>query len=119
MPHTVHGQASNITQSWNGVTSNSAVQGGINVAGGTDTDQGDNIIGVIKNLINYLLGFLGLIALVMLLYAGFQLVTARDDAEKYNVALGTFKNAALGIGVIGISWFLVTFIFFVFGLITN
>jgi len=93
--------------------------GGVAVGGGTEQDQQDNILAVFKNVINYALGFLGLIALVMLLWAGFWLVTARDNAEKYKTALSTFKNAALGIALIAVSWFLVTFIFFVLWLVTN
>ena len=40
---------------------------GINV-GGSGTDKGDGIIEIIKRFINYALGFLALIALVMLLW---------------------------------------------------
>lgn len=112
-------QWSTIPGSWQGATSNTSVQWGINVAGGTDVDQWDRIIGVIKNFINYVLGFLGLIALIMLLFGWFKIVTWGSDEAKYQEGVKTLKNAAIGIGFIGISWFLVTAIFFVFGLITN
>lgn len=116
----VNAQAgSNIPTSWDQTTNNTAVQGGINVAGGTDTDQGDRIIQVVKNLINYVLGFLGLIALVMLLFGGFKIVTGGEDEWKVASGFKILKNAAFGIWFIGLAWFLVTFIFFVFWLITN
>lgn len=110
---------STVPSSWDGATNNTAVQGGINVAGGTDTDKGDSIIQVIKNVINYVLGFLGLIALIMLLYGGFKMVTAGGDENGYQEGFKVLKNAAIGIAFIGISWFLVTFIFYVFSLVTK
>lgn len=119
MTPTVEAQWSNIPATWEGATSNTSVQWGINVAGGTDVDQWDRIIGVVKNFINYVLGFLGLIALIMLLYGGFKIVTWGSDEAKYQEGVKTLKNAAIGIGFIGLSWFLVTFIFFVFGLVAN
>ncbi len=115
----VNAQGSNIPSSWDQTTSNSPVQGGINVAGGTDTDQGDRIIQVIKNLINYVLGFLGLVALIMLLYGGWKIVTGGEDEGATKSGMQILRNAAIGIWFIGISWFLVTFIFFVFWLVTN
>ena len=114
-PVAVHAQGAGVQTEF-GVGSQA---GGVAVGGGTEQDQQDNILAVFKNVINYALGFLGLIALVMLLWAGFWLVTARDNAEKYKQALSTFKNAALGIALIAVSWFLVTFIFFVLWLVTN
>lgn len=70
---------------------------GVNVAGDSGTDQGDSIINVVKNIINYALGFLGLIVLVMLLRGGFNMVTAGADDEKYKEGFKVLKNAAIGI----------------------
>lgn len=97
----------------------SNVTGGFNVGGGTDTDQGDSIITVVKNIINYALGFLGLIVLVMLLYGGFNMVTAGADDEKYKEGFKILKNAAIGIWFIGLAWFFVSFIFYVFELVAG
>lgn len=110
---------STIPTSWDGTTSNTTVQGGINVAGGTETDKGDSIIQVIKNVINYVLGFLGLIALIFLLIGGFKIVTAGGNDKAHEEGVKVLKNAAIGIAFIGIAWFLVTFIFYVFSLVTK
>jgi len=110
---------STIPQSRDWVTNNTAVQWWMNVAWGTDTDKWDSIIQVIKNFINYALGFLWLIALIMLLYGWFKMVTAGWEEEAYEGWLKILKNAAIGIAVIWISRFLVTFIFYVFSLVTR
>ncbi|MCS6983012.1 MAG: pilin [Candidatus Absconditabacterales bacterium] len=110
---------STIQTQWSNISNNTAVHGGVSVAGGTDTDKGDGVIQVVKNFINYVLGFLGLVALIFLLWGGFQIVTAGDDGDAYQKGLGTLKNAAIGIAFIGIAWFLVTFIFYVFNLIAS
>ena len=98
---------------------NPNVVGGINVAGDTSVNQGGNLLAVIRNIINFALGLLGLIALVMLLWAGFNLVTAGEDEAKVGSAKKTLTNAALGIALIAVSWFIVTFIFYVIGLVTG
>ena len=91
---------------------------GINV-GGAGTDQGDTIIEIIKRFINYALGFLALIALVMLLWGWYQMVAAGGDEGAYKKGLGILKNAAIGIAFIAVSWFLVTFIFYVIGFVVG
>ncbi len=110
---------STIPGNWEWVTSNTAVQWGMNVAGGTDTDKWDSVIDVIKNVINYALWFLGLIALIMLLRWWFKIVTAWGDENAHQEGTKVLKNAAIGIAFIGIAWFLVTFIFYVFSLVTK
>lgn len=91
---------------------------GINV-GGAGTDTGDTIIDIIKRFINYALGFLALIALVMLLWWGYKMVTSGGQEDAYKEGLKILKNAAIGIAFIAVSWFLVTFIFYVIGFVTG
>ena len=55
---------------------------GIGISG-TGTLQGGKLIDVIKSFINRILGMLALIALVILLFGGFQMVTAAGDDGKY------------------------------------
>lgn len=119
-PAAVHAQGATTTVTdFNQIANNNAVVGGIAVGGGTDQNRGDDFIGVFKNVINYALGFLGLITLVMLLWAGAQMTFAGGEEGKHKQALTTFKNAAIGLFIIATSWFLVTFIFFVIGIVTN
>ncbi|AKH32383.1 hypothetical protein XF24_00018 [candidate division SR1 bacterium Aalborg_AAW-1] len=91
---------------------------GINV-GGAGSDQGDTIIDIIKRFINYALGFLALIALVMLLWGGYKMVASGGDEGAYKEGLKILKNAAIGIAFIAVSWFLVTFIFYVIGFVVG
>ena len=110
---------STVQSSRSNISNNTAVHGWVSVAGWTDVDKGDSVIQVVKNFINYVLWFLGLIALVFLLVWWFKIVTAGDDEEAYTKGIATLKNAAIGIAFIGIAWFLVTFIFYVFNLIAS
>ncbi len=74
---------------------------------------GDSLIITIKNGINYLLGFLGLIALIVLLWGGFQMVTAAGDDGKYKAGFKILKQAGVGLLFIGLAWLFVSLIFFV------
>ena len=75
--------------------------------------QGDSLILTIKNGINWLLGLLGLIALVVLLWGGFQMVTAAGDDGKYKAGFKILKQAGVGLLFIGLAWLFVSLIFFV------
>ncbi len=72
---------------------------------------------VVKRMLNYFLGFLGLVALMLFIYTGIQIVTAGEDDSKYKEATSQFRKVAMAIGGIGLSWFIVTFLFYVIGLI--
>lgn len=91
---------------------------GLGVAG-AGTDQGDSLIQIIKNAINWLLGLMGLIALVVLLWGGFQMVTAAGDDAKYQNGFKILKQAGVGLVFIGISYFFVSIIFWLIGSIAG
>jgi hypothetical protein len=71
------------------------------------------LITVIKNAINWILGFLATIALILCLWAGFQMVTATGDEKKYENGLKILKQAAIGLAIIGLSWIIVSAIFWI------
>lgn len=50
---------------------------------GAGQQKNDTLIQVIKSFINWMLGILSLIALVILIRGGFQMVTAAGDDAKY------------------------------------
>ncbi|HWQ99501.1 MAG TPA: hypothetical protein VN397_01485 [Candidatus Methylomirabilis sp.] len=75
------------------------------VAAGT-TD----LVQIIGRLINIFLGLLGVIFLVLLLYAGFLWMTSAGDAEKVKKAQNTIKNAVIGLVIIASAWAIVSFI---------
>jgi hypothetical protein len=58
-----------------------------------------------------MLGMLALIALVVLLWGGFQMVTAAGDETKYKKGFKILQQAAIGLVFIGVSWLVVSVIF--------
>ncbi|MEI7558636.1 MAG: hypothetical protein WCJ45_07785 [bacterium] len=50
-----------------------------------------------KSFINWMLGMLALIALVILLRGGFQMVTAAGDDAKYKKGFKILQQAAIGL----------------------
>ncbi len=92
--------------------------GGIDVAGQGNLQQ-DSLIGSIQTFVNRVLGILGLIALIVLLYGGFQMVTAAGDEEKYKTWFTILKQSGIGLAFIGLAWFVVSIIFFLLNLVTT
>ncbi len=86
---------------------------GIAWISGTGETQGGKLVDVIKSFINWMLGILSLIALVMLLLGWFKMVTAAGDEEKYKGGFKIMKQAWVWLAVIGLSWFVVSIIFWV------
>ena len=84
---------------------------------GTDSLQEGKLIDVIKSFINWMLGMLALIALVVLLWGGFQMVTAAGDDAKYKKGFKILQQAAIGLVFIGVSWLLVSVIFWLLGVV--
>lgn len=103
------------TTHWFGL--NEGVSQGVEGIWGIGQDEGDGIITVIKQFINWALGLLALIALVMLLWWGYKMVASGGDEDAYKEGLKILKNAAIGIAFIATSWLLVSLIFYVIGLI--
>lgn len=82
-------------------------------------DQGGWLIDTIKSFINWMLGLLSLIALIILLFGGFKMVTAAGDKTKYEDGFKVMKQAGVWLAVIGLSWFVVSIIFWVIGGVTG
>lgn len=75
---------------------------GIGVAGtkgnpDPNASQEPQLLKIIKNTINIVLGFLGLITLILLLRGGFQMVTANGDDKKFGTGQTVLKQAAMGL----------------------
>lgn len=86
---------------------------------GTDGVEGDALIDVIRWAINRILWILWLIALLMLIRWGLQMVTAAGNEERYNNGWKILKQAAIWLAFIGVSWFIVSLILYVIFLVTN
>lgn len=84
---------------------------------GTGKGQNDAFINVVKGAVNRVLGILALIALLILLWGGFQMVTAAGDEKKYGEGFTILKQAATGLILIGIARFIVSIIFWLIGVV--
>lgn len=63
-----------------------------------------------KNIINVVLGFLGIIAVVIILMAGFQWMTAGGEEEKVTEARQRLIQGAIGLVLILAAWIVAYFI---------
>lgn len=102
----------------NGFGSTVGVQDVKGVVGTKDAGNNaanDGLLRTINRAINWILGMLAVIALAICLRGGFQMVTAAGDDGKYKKGLTILKQAAIGLIIVGISWIIVSFIFWVIG----
>lgn len=65
---------------------------------------------VIANIINIFLGFLGVLAVVLILYAGFLWMTSRGDEEKIKTAKGIIVSAVIGLVIILSAYAIASFV---------
>lgn len=83
----------------------------IGVPGTQDGLQGSKLLDIIKNFINWMLGMLATVALVLCLYAGFLMTTAAGDDGKYKKGMKILQQAGVGLVIIGLAWAIVSLIF--------
>ena len=101
-------------------SSTDSAQGiGVAKSGTPDAGNAGGLLGAVKTAINRVLGLLALIALCICLWAGWKMLTAAGDAKAYGDGFTMLRQAAVGLIMIGISWLLVSFIFWVIGLLTG
>jgi len=74
---------------------------------------------IIKNIINYALWLLSLVALIYLIAHWFMIVTAAWDDAKYKKWLAWIKYAIYAIAWIWLSWLIISFIFWIIIKITE
>ncbi len=106
----------NVTAGFNINKDNSSNIGGIAGAG---QDAGGSLIDVIKKTLNWILGMLSLIVFVLLLWWGFQMVTAAGDDKKFAAGQTILKQAGIGLAFIAASWLIVSMIFWVISGVTS
>lgn len=77
------------------------------------------LVTVIKTFVNWVLGILGLIALGLCLWAGFQMTTAGSDTKKFDEGKTIMKHAGIGLAIIALSRLIVSLIFRVIKNVTD
>lgn len=66
--------------------------------------------GTVINVINWVLGLLGIIAVIMILVGGFQWMTAAGNEEKVEKAKKIISAAIVGLIIILLAWAIVNFV---------
>lgn len=72
---------------------------------------GGDPITIVAKIINVLLGVLGVVFIVLIIYAGFTWMTAAGNEEKITKAKGMIGNAVIGLAIVLASYAIATFIF--------
>lgn len=62
--------------------------------------QGTSFIDTVELIINWVLGFVGIIIFIIFLFAGFEYATAGDDTDKAKSAQSRIANAIIGLIII-------------------
>jgi len=73
-------------------------------------NQGSDLLGVVTDVINIVLGLLGLIAVIMILISGFEWMTASGDTDKVKNAQTRMQQALVGLVIIFLAWVIVGFV---------
>lgn len=91
---------------------NKAQQGGLNQIGSSVYGKSDpgNISVYIAGILKALLGFLGIIFLALLVWAGFKYMFARSNEEKVTEALTQIRHAIIGLIIIALAWAIVALV---------
>lgn len=69
-----------------------------------------NLPAIIGSIINVILGFLGIVFLVLLLYAGFLWMTAQGDEKKVDKARAMISQSIIGLIIIIAAFAISTFV---------
>ena len=73
----------------------------------------------IARIINIILGFLGIIFFALVIFAGFQYMTAAGNQEQTKKAIGLLRNAVIGLVIILISWAITRYLVITLGKAVN
>lgn len=84
------------------------VESNIGLAAYDETRNDPRVIAA--NIIKFLLGFLGIVAVVIIMTAGFKWMTAGGDAKNVDAAKELMKNGVMGLIVILSSWAIANFV---------
>jgi len=65
---------------------------------------------VVGDIINGFLGFLGVIFMILIIYAGFTWMTAQGNEEKVSQAKTTIASASVGLMIVILAYFITAFV---------
>lgn len=84
--------------------------GGITGLGQVDVSSDAGLYTKISAIINILLGFVGVVAVIYILYAGFRWITAGGNEEQISEARGNIRNAVIGLAVVFLAFVVTNFV---------
>jgi Type IV secretion system pilin len=85
--------------------------GAVSGANGCDAPKGSPTVNsVINNVINIISAFVGILAVIMIVFAGFRYVTAAGDSGKISSAKNTLIYAIVGLVVAGVAQLIVRYV---------
>jgi len=88
------------------------LQNGTNInVSGSEKGAWTWFISFVQSAVNWILGILWLITVIVLIWGGFQMVTAAWDDGKYKKWFTIVKQSVVGLILIGVSWLIVSLIF--------
>ncbi len=76
--------------------------------------QNTSLAGLVMNITNYVLGFITIVAVLMLIWGGVQYLTAAGDEAAVEGAKHTITYAIIGLIVVGLAYAIVTVVVDVF-----
>ena len=81
-------------------------QAGLVPCNGVDCNTCDIIL-LVNGLISFLVTMLSIIAVIVMVYTGFLMVTSGGDETKWTAAKGYFTNVVIGIVLVLAAWLIV------------
>ena len=84
---------------------------GIGVECDDSKTAGEVATGPLNSLVNILLIVVGVVSVVMIIFGGFKFVTSGGDTDKTKSARNTIIYAAIGLALVLLSSFIVSFVF--------
>ncbi len=89
---------------------NAAVTNQLNAVGTATGLGGTDLITIIGRIINIALGFVGIVLLVLLIYAGYLWMTSGGEKERVDKAKTMIRNAVIGLIIITSAFAIVSFV---------
>ncbi|MBI2637139.1 MAG: hypothetical protein HYW81_03020 [Parcubacteria group bacterium] len=83
---------------------------GLNEAKRVNVGQSTDLKQDIAQVINVLLGFLGILAVIIILYAGFKWMTASGNEEQVGEARKMLLQAVIGLVIVMMAWVITNFV---------
>ena len=77
---------------------------------GAGLGKTDDLKGSIASIINVVLGFLGIVAVIIILAGGFKWMTAAGNEDAVTEAKGYIKNGIIGLLVVFAAWAIASFV---------